>query len=69
MPFFSDELGFLAAKAAEYKLISDLASDPWKRFEYEWLASEMRDLVKRAEAQRTQMTAPGAANPSPRADG
>ncbi len=60
MPFVTDELEVLAAKAAEYKLISDLATDPVKRQQYGWLAQELRDLIKKVEAQRTQPPPDGA---------
>lgn len=54
MPFVTSELEVIAAKAAEYKLISDLATDPVKRQQYAWLAQELRDLIKKVEADRTQ---------------
>lgn len=57
MPFINDELEILAAKSAEYRLIADLATDPLKRDQYEWLAHEMRDLIERAKERRASGTA------------
>lgn len=68
MPFVGDELEVLTAWAAEYKLISDLATDPLKRQQYNWLARELQDLLKRAQVERAKMKPPGAANPSAHAD-
>lgn len=64
MPFVADELEVLAAKAAEYKLISDLATDPVKRQQYGLLAQELKDLVKKVAADRAQAPPLGAANPT-----
>lgn len=33
------------------KLISDLATDPLKRQQYNWLARELQDLLKRAKVE------------------
>ena len=55
MAYVKDELDVLSAKATEYKLTADLATDPVKRQQYEWLANEMRDLVKRAVSVRVTL--------------
>ncbi len=67
MPFVTRELEVLAAQAAEYKLISDLATDPVKRQQYGWLAQELRDLIKKVEADRTEPPS-GATNSNSHAD-
>ena len=64
MPFIKDELEALNAKAVEYKLTADLATDKVKRQQYEWLAQEMRDLIRRAEIERSKIALLRPAKPS-----